>query len=311
MSALRAAIVETFERLATANPVYVAAVLALYVVSLFVVGARWRRFVRALGGEVGLTRATAATLGGIAVANLTPTSRLAGEACRVALARQGGSATWAQATTAAVWDRVSEAPPVVALAAMSIVAVHDTVSTWRASTIVVGLAAALIGAGLLIRAVRRSQKTWGGWRERLAIDRISGRVFAVGVGYSTLLWLQDFVRLACACLAFGVALPPTRIAALSILAMVGGLVPTVGGLGAVEGGLVAALVAFGVDVPTAAAITAVERAISYGFSTAAGAVVVVCLGGRAMWSAVRRGRGAEPPPIPASAGLERRADETP
>ncbi|HEV2986311.1 MAG TPA: hypothetical protein VGX46_18065, partial [Vicinamibacterales bacterium] len=75
---------------------------------------------------------------------------------------------------------------------------------------------------------------------------------------------------------------------LSILAMLGGLVPGVAGLGPVEGGLVAGLMAFGVDLPTAAAVTTLERAISYGFSTSAGAVVIAVLGGRSLWSVARR-----------------------
>ena len=97
-----------------------------------------------------------------------------------------------------------------------------------------------------------------------------------------------FLRLLCATLAFGVVLSPTQIATLSILAMLGGVVPSVAGLGPVEGGLVAGLIAFGVDWPTAAAVTALERAISYGFSTAAGAVVIAALGGGSMWRAARR-----------------------
>jgi hypothetical protein len=281
------AIAATIERLATANPAYVAAVFALYVVSLFIVGARWRRFLRALGGDVGVARATLATLGGIAVGNLTPSSRLAGEACRIALARQGGSATWTQVTIASIWDRLSEVPPILVLAAMSLVAIRQEASTWRAGSVVVGVALALAGASLAVRALRRSGVTLAGWRERLALDRISGRVYAAGVGYSMLLWLQDFGRLACAGLAFGVRLSPTRVATLSMLAMLGGLIPTVGGVGAVEGGLVAGLVAFGIDAPTAAAITAVERAISYGFSTAAGALVVALFGGRSLWASIR------------------------
>ena len=112
-------------------------------------------------------------------------------------------------------------------------------------------------------------------------------MFAEGVGYSSLLWLQDVLRLTCVTLAFGVVLSPTQIATLSMLAMLGGVVPAIAGLGPVEGGLVAGLLAFGVDLPTAAAITALERVISYGFSTAAGAVVIALLGGGSLWSAVR------------------------
>ena len=55
-------------------------------------------------------------------------------------------------------------------------------------------------------------------------------------------------------------LSPTQIATLSMLAMLGGVVPAIAGLGPVEGGLVAGLMAFGVDLPTAAAVTALERA---------------------------------------------------
>jgi uncharacterized membrane protein YbhN (UPF0104 family) len=58
----------------------------------------------------------------------------------------------------------------------------------------------------------------------------------------------------------------------------------------VEGGLVTGLIAFGVDVPTSAAVTAVERAISYGFSTSAGALVIALLGGRSLWTAARSRR---------------------
>ena len=88
-------------------------------------------------------------------------------------------------------------------------------------------------------------------------------------------------------LAFGVVLSPTKIATLSMLAMLGGVMPAIAGLGPVEGGLIAGLMAFGIDLPTAAAVTALERAISYGFSTSAGAVVIALMGGHSVWSAVR------------------------
>ena len=101
------------------------------------------------------------------------------------------------------------------------------------------------------------------------------------------MWLQDFLRLTCVTLAFDVRLSPTKIATLCILAMLGGVLPGVAGLGPVEGGLVAGLMAFGVDLPTAAAVTALERGISYGFSTASGGVVIALLGGRSMWSRAR------------------------
>jgi uncharacterized membrane protein YbhN (UPF0104 family) len=275
----------TAQRLSTARPAYAAAALALYIVSLFIAGARWRGFLRALGAETTVLRATLATLGGIAAGNLTPAP--GGEACRIALLRAGGRATWQQATVAAIWDRLSELPPILILATMSVIAVRTLAATWRNDVILAGVAVALLIAGIVWWRLSRSHSSWSAWRARLAQHRVSGRVFGTGVNYSSLLWLQDFLRLTCATLAFGVVLSPEQIATLSILAMLGGVVPAVAGLGPVEGGLIAGLLAFGVDLPTAAAVTALERAISYGFSTASGAVVIGVMGGGPLWRSLR------------------------
>src|SRR5476649_2879977 len=169
-------VAESLRRLASARPGYAAAALALYVISLFIAGTRWRGFLRALGGEVGVLRATLATLGGIAAGNLTPSP--GGEAVRIALVQVGGRVTWPQATIAAVWDRLSELPPILVLGAMALVAVRHLASGRRTASIVVALAIALAGGGIGIWRLRRSSFSLAGWRERLALDRVSGRVFA-------------------------------------------------------------------------------------------------------------------------------------
>jgi uncharacterized membrane protein YbhN (UPF0104 family) len=277
----------TLERLGTAAPGWVLAVFGLYVASLFIVGARWRGFLRMLGADVSTTRAALATLGGIAIGNLTPSSRLAGEACRITLASLDREVTWRQIAVATVWDRLSEIPPVAVLCVIAAFALGRVAVARRWIVVVVACVAVI---GILVRRLRRRNSQHGtllGWVRRLSMDRCDPGTFVAGVGWSSLLWIQDVLRLTCAALAFGVVLPPTRLAILAVLAMIGGLVPTLGGLGAVEGGLMAGLVAFGVEVPTAAAITTVERVVSYGFSTAAGVLVVTLLGGRsllrAMW----------------------------
>jgi uncharacterized membrane protein YbhN (UPF0104 family) len=279
---------ESARRLMTARPGYILVALSLYVVSLVIVGARWRGFVRSLGGEVAVWRASLATLGGIAVNNLFPSGRLGGEACRIALVRQHGVVTWRQATVSAVWDRLSQIPAIAILVVLAVLAIKDLVSNGRQLAALGGVILALVAAGILIRRLRRSERVEGGWREHLAFNRANLRVFAVAVGLSGLVFLQDVLRISCAALAFGVSLPPTKVAVLSIVALLGGLAPSIGGLGPVEGGLVAGLVAFGVDVPTAAAITAAERLISYGFSTSAGSAVVALFGGKRLWKTIRQ-----------------------
>lgn len=281
-------VVESAKRLTTARPGYILIAFGLYILSLFIVGARWRGFVRSVGGEVAVWRASLATLGGIAVNNLFPSGRLGGEACRIALVRQTGVVTWRQAAVSAVWDRLSQVPAILVLAVMAVLALKHLVSSWR-QLAALGIAlAVLVGAGFAIRHLHRSDARLGGWRERLALDQADLRVFSVAVGLSGLVFLQDMLRVGCAALAFGVSLSPTQVAVLSMVSMIGGLAPSLGGLGPVEGGLVAGLMAFGVDLPTAAAITAAERLISYGFSTSAGAAVVALLGGKSLWATIRR-----------------------
>jgi uncharacterized membrane protein YbhN (UPF0104 family) len=302
-SVLRASL----DRLATATPGWVFAALALYVASLFIVGVRWRGFVRMLGGDIGTLRATLATLGGIAIGNLTPSSRLAGEACRMSLARVDGNVTWPQIGIATAWDRLSEIPPIAVLSIVAAFAVGRTSAARRWSVLAAAITI-LVVAVIGLRRVRRTPPAnRPGWLRNLSLQRCDSRIFAIGVGWSTLLWLQDVLRLTCAARALGIMLSPSKMALLAVLAMLGGLVPTIGGLGAVEGGLMGGLVAFGVQVPTAAAITAVERAISFGFSTAAGAMVVTLLGGRSLLT-VLRARDRSRPLADLPEGTSRRSE---
>jgi uncharacterized membrane protein YbhN (UPF0104 family) len=285
VSAFADAVVHSLQRLATAKPAFILAALGLYIASFFIVASRLQRFLRMNGASVSVWRAALAGVAGIAVGNLMPSNRLGGEATRIAIVRRSGTATWRQATLASVWDRLSEVPPIAVLVIMAVLAVRNLPSRWRTLAIAVGALVLLVALGLAVRSLRQSGSSW---RERLALDQLSLPVFAAGVGFSSLVWLQDVLRLTCSALAFGVTLSPTKMATLSVFTMIGGFVPTVGGIGPVEGALVAGFVAFGVDLPTAAAITAAERMVSYGFSTSTGSLVVALLGGRSLWSAIRR-----------------------
>src|SRR3954471_8051050 len=138
-------LVRSVDRLSDARPAYAAAAFVLYVISLAIAGARWRGFLRALGRDVGVARATLATVGGIAAGNLAPVP--GGEAVRIALARTGGRATWQQATVAAVWDRLSEVPPIAALAAIAAGAIGSGAARAGAPALA---AAVAIAAGVIV-----------------------------------------------------------------------------------------------------------------------------------------------------------------
>ncbi len=136
-------VANSVQRLSTARPGYAVAALALYVVSLFIVGARWRGFLRALGGEVGILRATLATLGGIAAGNLWALARIivALLPAEVEAARKQSRAGWALVAmlkmfglVAAVWllmrhGVVSPLPMLVGFGALPIgIAIGSLVS---------------------------------------------------------------------------------------------------------------------------------------------------------------------------------------
>jgi uncharacterized membrane protein YbhN (UPF0104 family) len=95
------------------------------------------------------------------------------------------------------------------------------------------------------------------------------------------------LRLIVVSAAAGTSLSIGQGCALAVLTILGGLAPTIGSLGGIEGSLMAGLLLFGVPAPTATAITVIERAITYVFSTAAGAAALIAIGG---WDLVGRRR---------------------
>ncbi len=285
---MQAVVSGAIDALRSVNPWYVAAALALYILSLLAAALRSRRILAALGHRVRFVDALLAYLAGIFVNNITPASRLGGEACRVAALGLRSGVPIQAATVSAVYDRLSEIPPIAVLVVCAVPALVAT-------GVRIGdrLGALAIGAGVVVAgyiAYRRfvhDRTWWRSWRARIAAGALDRNTAALAVGCSTFVWVQDVARLMTVAASIGVALTIPQAAMLGTLAIVGGLVPTIGGLGAIEGGLVAGLVLFGVRADSAAAVTAVERAISYIFATGAGAASFALIGGRTLWTAVR------------------------
>jgi uncharacterized protein (TIRG00374 family) len=138
-------------------------------------------------------------------------------------------------------------------------------------------------------------RAWRAFRDRVDVQSVSidaASMFA-SAAWSIVVWILDVTRVWLVAQMFDVSLGPMQAASLSGVTVLGSLAPTVGGLGVVEGGLIAALIAFGVPSQTAMAMTAVERGISYGLSTVLGAGALAALGGRELWTAARARAAAE------------------
>jgi uncharacterized membrane protein YbhN (UPF0104 family) len=160
-----------------------------------------------------------------------------------------------------------------------------------APTLAAVVAVILLGTVGAVYAMRRPI---GQLRRRLAAEwhrleaiRVAPGALVNAAILAAAVWVLDMVRLWLVVSAFATNLGVLQVAALVTITIVAGWVPTLGGLGVIEGGLAGGLMAFGVGAPDAVAITAVERGISYGLATIAGGLSMAALGGRSLWNAIR------------------------
>jgi uncharacterized membrane protein YbhN (UPF0104 family) len=275
--------------LAQARPMLVVAGVALHVAGLLVTGERWRLVVAALGGRLTLIRATLINLAGIFVRNATPTTGLGGDASRIALLRAEGIAL-PQAAAAFVYVRVAELPAIAAVVLLALPAITTVLA--RSARVAVAMAVAAVVLAAVWLGRRRLRQQILVLREKSAHVRISRAAFGGAVFYASLAQIETIARQIAIAAAFGLTLTISQSATVTALTIAGGLVPTIGSVGAIEGGLVAGLMMCGATVDTAVAITVVERAISYGLSTALGAASLGVLGGRAILRIADRNRDA-------------------
>ena len=265
----------------------VAAAIVLNFVGFLATGERWRVVLAALGSRLRLTRTTLINLAGLFIRNSTPTTGLGGDAGRLILFRADG-VRLPQATAALAWVRLAEFPPIGVIVLVS----APAITAWvRRSTTALAVAAAVAiavaGAAWLNRRRLSAQArdVWG----RTAHLRINRVAMGLAIFYATLAQLETLVRQMCVSWACGFPLTFPQSCTVTAMAIVGGFVPTIGSVGAVDGSIVAALMLSGADAKTAVAITLVERLISYGSSTAAGGAALAWLGGRGILRAVTEG----------------------
>lgn len=267
-----------------ANLALIAVALALHLTGLLVTGERWRVVIAGLGSRLSLYRTTLINLAGIFVRNATPTTGLGGDASRIALLRAHG-VPLAQATASFAYVRLAELPPLALVVLLSMPAVARVVS--RSTTTAAAAAAVVAIAAVVVvwnreRLRRHAAALWA----RTAHLRLDPGSFGLAVAYATLAQIETIARQIVVAAAFGVPLTIQQSATITAMTIVGGFAPTVGSIGAIDGSMVAGLMLFGANVETAVAITVVGRAISYGVSTALGALALALLGGRRVLRAV-------------------------
>ena len=266
--------------LAHARPAFVFAAVALHLGGLVITGERWRGVVAALGGRVTLARATLINLAGIFVRNATPTTGLGGDASRIALLRAEGVGL-PQATASFVYVRAAELPAIAAIVLLALPAVVGAIAR-SARAIEIAAAVAAITSIAVFAARRRLTSQIAVARGAMARVAIGPGAFGAAVLYATLAQIETILRTIVVAAACGMSIGVRQAATITALTIAGGLVPTVGSIGAIDGAMVGGLMMSGATADTAVAITLVERAISFGLSTALGAAALALLGGRAI-----------------------------
>ena len=288
----KAFVIETFKTswitFLNADLLPASAAFALYIFSFFTIGLRWKLVIGGLGGQTSTIMTTLSNVAGIFINNVTPASRIGGEACRILLIRERGGVNTKTAALSSLYDRVSELPPVIFLFIFAFPSLKEIAINLEAYTLIGSLLVVLILAAILIyRSFQRLQSWIRDCRQRLSEIQIPKHVTIAALSLSTFVWFKDVLRIWCAALAFGVTLSASQASTLSVLAIFGGLVPTIGGLGAIEGSMLAGLVLFGIPLEKAIAIIALERAISYAFGTLCGAASLTTLGGWKLWKSTK------------------------
>jgi hypothetical protein len=245
-----------------------------------------RRLLRAGGVRMSIGRANAVTYAGNALSTTLP----AGPAVSVVYAfrqwrRAGASAQLATAvivlggifTTTAysliglitlLAEPHSRGPAALGLAALAAAAAAVTLLWWRpwSRTLLLRALRGLLRKGLRGRYTARAVR---GLRHQLRQARGVVRLTPGDIGaitvFAFLNWLFDILALVAATRAVGVEVPPYAVAVSYFAAQAAGsLFPLLpGGLGAIEGGMTAALVAFGAAAVPAGAAVGLYRIVSF------------------------------------------------
>lgn len=283
---MRETLAQAWALLLGAQPGWVLVAVVLYIVAWLAGGRRWQVVVGALGSHVAFLHAALATIAGVAINNVTPTGRVGGEAGRIAITRLRSNLSLPRAALASVCDRLLDVPAAAVVLLLALPALPSLAGGYLLATVggVIVLALAVLVGGRWLRTrLHASLTEWQQTGVPLAPSAV-----LVALALSLLVWSQDLLRIMAVGRAFGIPLSVPQGAALNIVGLAGGFVPTIGGLGAVEGVLVGTLLLFGIPLENALAITALERMISFGFSTLLGGGVTLWFGGRRLW----KGKGA-------------------
>lgn len=283
--------------IAAADKLYIALAALVYIMSTLIYAMRTYIVFHWSGmGGLRFRDAYAAYLVNILVNNITPSARAGGELVRAYLLQRASGTRTSNVINLIAFERVTEA---IAVAGLTVLALGYGLVSDARSAAYLAVVVALIIAGLFILYHYWDRVLMIAEKKLLKIEAeeelLRGRVdlrhllrnrglLALGIAVGLAMWLLDATRLYLIAAAVGVHKPFAAFIVVSLLYGVLGIIAvTPGGLGIVEGGLTAILVAAGLSPDDALAVTLIERLISYGLGSLLGLAALLATGGRMAW----------------------------
>jgi len=268
---------------------YLLLAIGTYYVSVFLYTVRWKLILDRIGKKLPLLDLFKIFIASIFVNNVTPTSRSGGEVLRITWVSKKANLPLGVSVASVVYERLLEAIPFLFL--MLLTGVYVVPSKLPLLALLLLAAGAMwfrwdLVVGLFLR-ITKTQIDDAGMAE-LSKLRKSVLVTGGGVALSTAVWVLDVIRFKLITMAFGLSLPWGLLVAVSVVNMLLGLMSfTPGGVGIMEGGLIGAMIHFGIPQLFAVSITLLERFISYVLSTVVGMGVLLLSGGSELWRALK------------------------
>jgi uncharacterized protein (TIRG00374 family) len=272
----------------------------VYLVSIPMNVLSWNAILKMFHSGVSVFQLMPILMSGVFFNNVTPMSRTGGELVRAYGLRERFKLPYTIAILSVALCRLTEMVPIVLMGIMGIFALlQNHVVTWQqlgiaglTGCVVVGTAAwsnhkkhwiCNLWSRLLGYFLRKEQRHSG---EKIDMEGIAWSVkqkrgFIESLMFSLIVWILALARLKLLAYALGIELSLSAVAAAIVwYTVIGVFAFTPGGIGMVEGGLVAAFMLMGVPASQAFALAVLERGISYLLATAIGAFCAFAMGGR-------------------------------
>ena len=293
-----------------ADPLYVIMAVILEFLILWLLTLRWSITTRAVSIDVRKRHLFPMLLVGMAINNLTPSARGGGEPVRAYMLGKYSRASMESSFATVIADRGLDTFPFIFLAILTIVGIllYFNLALWMVALLIVSVVIVVAAfflalyvsvdresgerivnwaLGIVKRFYRRNYakieaRVRGALREFQSTMRImlaDRNVLIYGIPLSFILWFLEILRVYLIFAAFGAPVSIPVIAEVFILATLIGMIPLLpGGLGAVDGIMIVFYSAAGVSPSVSAAVTVVERLISFWMVSAMGIAVLPYFG---------------------------------